>query len=198
MHDPDFTEWERALMDESKRIFAEERSRSSAFTDKVMATVAEEPEKPRGFRRWALVAAAVAIALLWFLPRDQQPGSLETARWQAEKIGVTTDRIAHPDWFAEHENLNLVAMVHAYGSDRCLWLFPEASILEWESEASEKELEERPRWRVPVNDGRLSVPEEAFAAAGFESATELVMMSLPGHYEIWKREALDRYLKPTD
>jgi len=200
MREPEFSDRERDLMDESARLLARDRAARSpearrALTGRVMGAVADEPVRGRFWRarQWLLVAAAVALVFVLLQPREQAPASmLDQARRDAERYAVTRGTVDHQTLFLEHEGQNLVAMIHNE-PERCLWLFPEEDILVWEANASEEDLARQARWRVPVAEGRLTVPDEILART-FEPDAELVLMRFRGHYEIWDSALLTRHL----
>jgi len=198
-----------ALTAEIDRLLAERRAGRDeaarrAFTERVMAAIHEPaPSVPHPRRRMIMVGGALvaAVVLAFWLPRLWEPSGAQAlfqARVAAEKYPITrgTDGFVHPA-LIEHEGETLVAVRYAYAGVRCLWIYPEHEVIDWERNASAEELARHPRWPLRVTDGRFTLPEAALENV-FGDAERLVMMDLGPHIEIWPAEGLAGHLSEAN
>lgn len=124
-----------------------------------------------------------------------RPQDLQTARLTAEPIpiGMSGDDLKPGELFKPFDNQKMLLIIDTSGSEACLALIPQAVIDQEYSAAEKTALTNRPHWDVTVEQGRINLPVEAYTKALGASRTQLMLLKIAGHYEIWTADALRRY-----
>ncbi|MGH7144199.1 MAG: hypothetical protein ACREJ2_08780 [Planctomycetota bacterium] len=126
-------------------------------------------------------------------------GDIRAERITADRIPLSLDgeSIDSADLLKKFDHQKLKVVLDAPDGEACLALIPQAEIDKSYNDLQKKQLAARPNWEVTVEQGRVTLPVEAYTKALGATRTGLLLLKVGGHFEIWTAEAFQRYVNRT-
>jgi len=195
MKDREFDRVEREMLVRLANELESDRSRSSArrarFTQQVVGRIRSGKRGRKTF--WAISAAIVAAAVLFFLLPSDDLESKELELWKLRRSAAPLAFEEQPAsrLVADMEGQSLVVMILQYHGERCMWLYPEDRLNLGKDPEEDEAFQRHEKWFVTVEDGSVKLPSDALDRFG---QGDLVAIRVGFHVEIWNRAALQRHL----